>query len=138
MSDQEKIARFYEKAEKYGGWKQVPASRIAEIFLEVVQPAKIGFEVVKPLLLAHHVDSEITQLIKLERLKGGVYTPQFGLSLAYVPYPYESQLKWHRTLKSVNFDLFELPHLYRGTKAQSLEGAEVYYSTSRDQVISEI
>lgn len=126
----DRIKQFYDKVGKYGGWNPVPASRVAEMFLEVTQPERIGFTVVKPGLLAQAVDSEMTQVIKLQRLKGGAYTFIFGLSLTFVPYPYEPQLKWHRTPKSLNLDLCEWPHLYWGEQAQSREQAEAFQVTS--------
>jgi hypothetical protein len=105
----EKIRQFYDKAEKYGGWQQVPAARIYAIFEEFVDPARMGFSVAKAGLLACPVDSDITHLIKLQALKGASYGLCFGLSLSYLPYPYSPKLKWHRTAKSVNLDLCEQP-----------------------------
>lgn len=107
----EKIQAFYGKVEKYGGWQQVPAKRIHEIFDEVVEPARIEFAVAKPGLLARPVDDDITHVIKLRPLKGASYDICFGASLSYVPYPYLPKVKWHRTLKSASLDLFEEPQV---------------------------
>jgi len=126
----DKIKEFYDKVDKYGGWSAVPASRVSEIFMEATQPERIGFTALKPGLLAQAVDSEMTRVIKLQRLKGDAYTFLFGLSLTFVPYPYEPQLKWHRTQKSLNLDLCEWPHLYWGESPQGREQAEALQVTS--------
>jgi hypothetical protein len=107
----DKTRRFYEKVEKYGGWQQVPAKRIYEIFEEILEPARIGFASAKPGLLARVVNSDITHLIKLRPLKGASYDICFGASLSYVPYPYVPKVRWHRTVKSANLDLLEEPQL---------------------------
>jgi hypothetical protein len=128
MSDQERFEKFYEKAAKYGGWKEVPADRIAEMFQEVTQPEKTEFQVLKPGWLIRPIDSEITQFIRLQRLKGAAYGLQFGLSLAYVPYPYAPRIKWHLTLKSINPDLFEQPQLIWGDE-RGLDGGEAFLAS---------
>ena len=107
----DKTRRFYDKVEKYGGWQQVPAKRIYEIFEEILEPARRGFASAKPGLLARPVNSDITHLIKLRPLKGASYDICFGASLSYVPYPYVPKVKWHRTAKSANLDLLEEPQL---------------------------
>ena len=107
----DKTRRFYDKVEKYGGWQQVSAKRIYAIFEEILDPAKMGFVSAKPGLLARPIDSDITRVIKLRALKGAAYDICFGVSLSYVPYPYAPNLKWHRTLKSANLDLFEEPQV---------------------------
>jgi hypothetical protein len=49
--------------------------------------------------------------LKLRPFKGAAYDICFGVSLSYVPYPYAPKLKWHRTMKSANLDLFEAPQV---------------------------
>ena len=107
----DKIQAFYDKVEKYGGWQQVPAARIYAIFEEIIDPATLGFTTAKPGLLARLIDGDIAHVIKLRALKGASYDVCFGVSLSYVPYPYVPQVKWHRTPKSANLDLFEEPQV---------------------------
>ena len=109
MDDKQKIERFYAKAERYGGFRQVAAKRVHAIFEEIVDASHIEFEKVKRGYLARKVDEDIVHVLKLQATKGGAYGLSYGVSLSYVPYPYIPVLKWHRTLKSANLDLFEQP-----------------------------
>ena len=121
----QKIDAFYKKVEKYGGWQQVPAERVYALFQEVVQPTKLGFAAGKPGIVARPVDGDIAHVLKLRPLKGAAYDICFGLSLSYVPYPYVPKLKWHRTVKSANLDLFEAPQVHWAFDGASENAEEV-------------
>ena len=122
----DKIDAFYQRVEKYGGWQHVAAEKIYAIFDEVVQPAKLGFEAAKPGMLVRAVDHDIAHLLKLRPLKGAAYEVCFGVSLSYVPYPYVPKLKWHRTMKSANLDLFEAPQVEWPSNHEKGEEANPY------------
>lgn len=109
MNDKQGIEKFYAEAEKYGGFKQVPTERIHSIFEEIVDLSEGGFEKAKRGILVRKVDENIAHVIKLQALKGAAYGLAYGISLAYVPYPYAPAVKWHRTPKSASLDLFEQP-----------------------------
>lgn len=110
---------FYAKVEKYGGWHQVPADRIHVIFEDVLKPAGMGFVLAKRGHWARRVNSDICDVLKLDRLKGAGCGMSYGLSLSYVPYPYVPLLKWHRTLKSVSLDLREQPQVHLAGSIQT-------------------
>ena len=114
----DKIEAFYQKVEKYGGWQHVGAEKIYVIFDEVIRPEKLGFEAAKPGMLVRPVDRDIAHVLKLRPLKGAAYDICFGVSLSYVPYPYVPKLKWHRTMKSTNLDLFAAPQIEWGEKGE--------------------
>jgi len=101
--------RLYAKVEKYGGWRQVPANRIYEIFVEIIQPGEIGFVKLRRGFLARKIDEDIGHAIKLDALKGASYGISYGLTLSYVPYPYVPKLRWHRTAKSTELALRDQP-----------------------------
>lgn len=109
MNDKQRIGKFYAKAEKYGGFKQVPAERIYSIFEEIVDLSESGFEKTKRGVLARRVDENIAHVVKLQALKGAAYGIAYGNSLSYVPYPYAPAVRWHGTRKSASLDLFEQP-----------------------------
>lgn len=125
----EKAKKFYAKVEKYGGWQEVPAERVHAIFEEILQPRETGFALAKKGFWARRVDDEITDVIKLEKLKGGAYGMAYGVSLAYVPYPYVPKLKWHRTLKSVSLDLSECPQVHLFKENSAADGPGVYIAS---------
>jgi len=77
----EKAKQFYAKVEKYGGWQEVPAERIHAIFVEIVQPNEIGFALAKKGFWVRRIDEDITDVLKLEKLKGGAYGMAYGVSL---------------------------------------------------------
>ncbi len=107
----ERVEKFYAKMEKYGGCQVVSAERINAIFEEILRPGDMGFALAKKGFWARRIDEDITEVIKLEKLKGGAYGMAYGVSLSYVPYPYVSKPKWHKTLKSVWLDLSERPQV---------------------------
>lgn len=122
----DKIDVFYQKVEKYGGWQHVAAEKIYAMFDEVIQPGKLGFETAKPGMLVRPVDPDIAHVLKLRPLKGAAYDICFGVSLSYVPYPYAPKLKWHRTMKSANLDLFEAPQVEWPSSPEKAEQANPY------------
>jgi hypothetical protein len=93
-------------AEKYG-WSTVPAEVIYSAFDQIVAPGSFGFGSVKRGLAAVQVNDDIFHVIQFCAGKGSLYSIRWGVSLAYVPHEWSDKCKFHRTLKSVHFDLFE-------------------------------
>lgn len=108
----ERSKSFYAKVAKYGGWQQVPSEHIRQIFADTLKPEKMGFALVRPNLWARLVNPDIFHLIRMDALKGGGRGISYGLSLSFVPHPYLPKVTWHKTLKSVSFDLREQPQVH--------------------------
>lgn len=125
----EKAKKFYAKVEKYGGWQDVPAERIHAMFEDILRPHEMGFALAKMGFWARRIDEDITDVIKLEKLKGSAYGMAYGVSLAYVPYPYTPKLKWHRTLKSVSLDLREQPQVHLFKENSASDGPDLYVAS---------
>jgi hypothetical protein len=121
---------FYAKVEKYGGWQDVPSARRFAIFEEIARPAAFGFTAIKPGRHAREISDDIIHLLALELCKGAVCGVRFGVSLRYFPFPYEPKLRWHRTLLSARFDLFEEPVSYfNDPAAPATHGATTYFAS---------
>jgi hypothetical protein len=108
----EQTRRFYAKVEKYGGWNQVPAERIYEIFEEIIRPVEIGFVKLRRGFLSRKISEDIGHAIKLDALKGASYGISYGVALTYVPYPYVPKLRWHKTAKSAELALRDQPQTW--------------------------
>jgi hypothetical protein len=121
---------FYAKVEKYGGWQEVPSGRRYAIFEELARPATFGFTAIKPGRHAREISDDIIHLLALELYKGAVCGLRFGVSLRYFPFPYEPKLRWHRTLLSARFDLFEEPAPYfADASAPETRGDTTYFAS---------
>lgn len=107
----EDVDRFYAVVEKYG-YGAVPAGDVYAAFEEISSPALGGFSAIKPGILARQVNGDIVHILGLQARKGWAYTVGWGVSLPYLPQVRKGRLKWHRTLKSVRFDLWEDPCEY--------------------------
>lgn len=85
----------------------ISASRANSIATTIVDLTSLGFAALKPNFWAKQVSSDIVQLLSLHGTKGAGYAFTWGLSLAFIPHAWDSELKYHRTMKSSRFDLFE-------------------------------
>ncbi len=121
----EKAKSFYAKVNKYGGWQQVPVNTIHAVFEDILEPKKNGFALAKRGYWSRRLNDDITQVLKLDALKGAAYGLSYGLCLAYVPYPYLPKLKWHRTPKSVTLHLREQPQSFLQDTANSKSEEEL-------------
>jgi hypothetical protein len=122
---------FYAKAQKYGGWQEVSSARCRAIFEEITGPTAPEFAALKPGWRIREISADIVQLLALERYKGAACGFRFGVSLRYFPFPYEPTLRWHRTLASARFDLFEEPAAYfAGMSAPGEHTGAEYFASS--------
>jgi hypothetical protein len=97
-----------ERHAKYG-YAEVPAERIYACFNEIVRLDTEGFALVQKGLFGRTCNEQITHLVKFAAGKGGIYGFRWGVSLSFVPHEWDPKRKFHRTLKSARFDLFEDP-----------------------------
>jgi hypothetical protein len=97
-----------DRAKKYG-WSPVAASEVYACFEEVVAAAEPTFTSLKKGSLVRQDSSDFVSLIRLCAGKGATYSFRWGLSLAFLPHEWEPGSKYHRTLKSARFDLWENP-----------------------------
>jgi hypothetical protein len=99
-------AKYFSKIYSKYGFQIVPASKVYNQCEDVLEFQKIGFTTLKPGLWGKSIDSDITHLIKFLALKGTAYVLKWGVSLSYVPHKWEKEIKWHKSLKSSQFDLW--------------------------------
>lgn len=93
-------------ADEYGQ-EEVYPSRVYKIADEVIRPVQLGLTELKPGYYAVNAGPDIVQLLKLFPAKGASYHLQWGISLACMPHKWNPVLRWHRTLKSSRFDVWE-------------------------------
>jgi hypothetical protein len=120
--------RCTERARKHG-YEIVSASKVYDAFNNTVPPSLPKFAALKESQLAHEVCPDIVHLIKLSALKGGMYTFRWGVSLSYVPHEWDPKPKFHRTLKSARFDLWEDPFEFLITDHDSDEAGDFFIDT---------
>lgn len=102
----ERIRYFQEIADKYGH-EEVSASRVYEIAGEVLRPIDMGLTVLRPGHYVANAGPEIVHVLKLYATKGASYHVRWGVSLGYMPHKWNPVLRWHKTLKSARFDVWE-------------------------------
>ena len=115
------VADFRVRGEKFG-YANVPASDVYAAFDQVVVPSCSGFAQIKQGLLARQISPDVFHLISFGSDKRGSYCFRWGVSLAYVPHEWGERCRYHRTLKSVRFDLFEDPLEFVVQDWRSAEG----------------
>jgi hypothetical protein len=119
------VNRCAERAKKYG-YEMVSASKVYDAFNTIAPPSLPRFAVLKEGQLVREVCSDIVHLINLSATKGGRYTFRWGVSLTYVPHEWDPKPKFHRTLKSARFDLFEDPYEFLITDHFSAEAGDFF------------
>ena len=107
----ERIQYFGNIAAKYG-YSTVPASVVYQAFERIARLERKGFTPIKTGLYGRVINEDIVHLIKLQPLKGRDYTVWWGVSLSFIPYKWDTRLRWRRTFKSSRFALFETPFDY--------------------------
>lgn len=83
------------------------ADAVYRLLDEITQPPAIGLEAIRRGWFGRRVAPDIVQVLHFSAAKGGTYVIQWGVSLAFVPHEFERRIRFHRTLKSVDLDLFE-------------------------------
>jgi len=107
----ERIRYFNNVAAKYG-YSAVPASVVYQAFGQIARLERREFALIKTGLYGRMINEDIVHLIKLQPLKGRDYTVWWGVSLTFIPYKWDTRLRWRRTFKSSRFALFETPFDY--------------------------
>jgi hypothetical protein len=85
----------------------ISPSRVRGIAEELIGPDVADLSSLGGARFAAVESPDITRLLKLEAWKGAVYSFSWGVSLAYIPNKLSLPLRFHRTLKSARFDLWE-------------------------------
>jgi hypothetical protein len=90
------------------GYAEVTAAQARAIFDDVIAPklASLGLQEIKGMRWGAQRAQEIVQLVDFFRGKG-MYSFQWGVSLGWIPRDWDTKPKWHRTMKSAQFDLWE-------------------------------
>ena len=108
--------KYLEQVGRKYGHENVPFSRVYPHFEEVSSVAARGYSSLGKGLYGKPVSDDIVHLLKVYFVKGGRCVLKWGASLSFVPHQWDKELRWHRTLKSSHFDLFELSLDYFHTK----------------------
>jgi len=108
---------FYAIVEKYG-YGAVAAREAYAMFEGMASPGLGGFSIIKPGRFARQVNVDLIHILGLGARKGWSYTVSWGASLPYLPEVRGGRLRWHRTLKSAIFDLWEDPFEYLASPDQ--------------------
>jgi hypothetical protein len=98
-------------AQQYG-YDFIPAQTSYQAFVEIVRPDILGCTETKLGTYARSASSHIFHMLSLQAYKGRNYGIRWGVSLSYVPNNWDEKLRWHKTLKSCRYDLFEEPATY--------------------------
>lgn len=107
----ERSRYFQAIADEYGHEEVFPA-RVYEIAGDVLKPHEMGLSRLRPKLYAASSGRDIVRVLELFATQGASYYVRWGVSLAYVPHKWNPKLRWHRTLKSARFDIWESPYEY--------------------------
>ena len=105
-------------ASKYG-YDPILSDLVHTIFEEVVNPQALGFVHIKRGMYGRPASEDISHIMRLQAYKGASFGLRWGVSLTYVPHGLPGKVRWHRTLKSSNLDLFEEPGDYPPTRTNS-------------------
>ncbi len=127
---QEQAAYLRQVTEEYG-FETVPADQVYLTFDNVASLNPMEFIEIRRGFYGRQVSPEVIHLVKLQAMKGACYTARWGVSLSFMPSHWWTQsVKYHRTLNSAQFDLFEDPvPLMMSSEAPMEEEAQVYVST---------
>jgi len=92
-------------------WIPVSAQRIDET-LDATFGSQLradGFQLAKARMWVRARTPDIADLFQIQAIKGATLTPRWGWSLTFVPHVKNGHLRWHRTLKSAQFDVIDDP-----------------------------
>jgi len=124
---EDNVERFYAVVDKYG-YGEVPAREVYATFEGIASPVLGGFSIIKPGVFARPVNIDIVHVLKLQARKGGAYTVCWGACLTYLPQVRGGRLRWPRTLKSANLDLWEDPFEYFGSGNEGRGVSDRYFA----------
>lgn len=122
-----RVRRFYSLTRKFG-WGSVAAGDVYSTFEQISGANEAGFVRLRPGLWTREIDSDVTHVLKLQRLKGAAYNLLWGVSLSYVPVAQGKRLRWHRTPKAADLVLFEDPVDFFELDRAKPKVVELYYT----------
>lgn len=105
-------SRYFDRIALEYGREEVLPTRVYEVAAELMRPHELGLSPLTHKLYAASSERDIVRLLELFPTKGASYYVRWGLSLAFVPHKWNPKLRWHRTLKSARFDVWENPFEY--------------------------
>lgn len=140
--DEAIIAAYKRWQRKYGDeeWALLPAGDVYQLLEEIAQPAQLGLEPIRRGLFGRQVNSDVIQLLRFAPYKGYSYGFEWGVSVSFVPHDLERtvrRVRFHRTLKSAKFDLFEDAadeFARRGAWVRKLGACAKVHDLQRDRV----
>jgi hypothetical protein len=115
------MEKFRERQARYG-FSEVRSALADGLLSDVAALSSRGFEPRKEAWCRKSGD-EIFQLIALKLGKGGSFGLQWGHSLSYMPHRWDSELRWHRTGRTLHWDLWE-SSFEEGVSVDGLHGEE--------------
>ncbi|MEM7141128.1 MAG: hypothetical protein AAF548_08845 [Actinomycetota bacterium] len=71
-----------------------------------------GFTHQRPGTWVRGAKAPIREVVQVERQRSEIYTPEWGVSLDFVPHRSGRTLAWHRNDRSARLDLFVSTHLF--------------------------
>ncbi len=88
-------------------WEFITAARCYQIFEREIAPRCADFSFVRKGVLVKNLNRDISHVLQFMRYKGGVYGFRWGASLTYMPSEWKNRLSWHRSSRTLSFDLWE-------------------------------
>lgn len=98
--------RALEKRGRRYGYDQVRPLATYPLMADMVRPASLGFEEIRPGHYARRVDEEHIDLLWFQLMKGATVTIAWGTCAAYVPVRLLPRPRWSRTLKQARATLW--------------------------------
>ncbi len=108
-----------------GAHTDLSSPQIVPIFARVTGIPESGFTEVRSGWWVRAASADIFHFLRNSR--GFDYRFRWGVSLAWVPRVSRGKLKWHRTLKSAEFDLWDQAYDYLIRSNTPWREADVYY-----------
>ena len=105
-AEEKRRHRASERRARRYGYETVTPSATYPLMADVVRPASLGFEQVRPGHYARRADDEHIDLLWFQLMKGATITIAWGTSAAYVPTRLLPRPSWPRTLKQARAALW--------------------------------
>jgi hypothetical protein len=114
--------------EECGGYNELTVAQVAPIFERVTGVREAGFsETVTGWWVRPKAHGTFQILHFLRNQRGVDYRFRWGIALPWVPRLSRGKLRWHRTLKAAEFDLWDQAHDYLIRTDTPWQEADVYF-----------
>ena len=111
-----------------GGYSELSPAQVAPLFERITGIPAAGFSEVRSGWWVRRVTEDLFHVLQfLRSTRGFDYRFRWGVSLGWVPRVSRPQLKWHRTLRSARFDLWDQAHDYLIQASTPWQEADVYF-----------